>query len=157
MLLRVVGQLVVSCARPAWLPPMAQWQSGLVPYRLLLATQTVVLVADVLDCHPTLPAASGVWVQPLPRLGRVVLVWSYLYAGAMVVRYVDQHDTAARPAMVRRHDPDRLSHGAGRLPVDVRASITSRLDLNLLTSRRRDDPLQRRASRAMLYRRPRVS
>ena len=31
---------------------------------------------------------GGVWVQPLPRLGRVVLVWSYLYAGAMVVRYV---------------------------------------------------------------------
>ena len=33
-------------------------------------------------------SASGAWVQPLPRLGRVVLIWSYLYASAMVLRYV---------------------------------------------------------------------
>jgi len=31
---------------------------------------------------------SGYWVQPWPRLGRIVLVWSYLYASAMAVRYV---------------------------------------------------------------------
>ena len=29
----------------------------------------------------------GFWVRPLPRLGRVLLVWSSLYAAAMVVRY----------------------------------------------------------------------
>ena len=88
MFLRVAGQLVVFLRAPAWLPPMAQWQSGLVPYAFLLSTQAVVLVPDVLDCDPTSARGSGVWVQPLPRLGRVVLVWSYLYAGAMVVRYV---------------------------------------------------------------------
>jgi len=31
---------------------------------------------------------AGFWVQPLPRLGRIVLVWSYLYAAAMVARYI---------------------------------------------------------------------
>jgi hypothetical protein len=30
---------------------------------------------------------AGVWVRPLAGLGRVVLAWSYLYAGAMAVRY----------------------------------------------------------------------
>jgi hypothetical protein len=87
MVLRVVGQFVVYLRAPVWLPPMAQWQSGLVPYRVLLATQAVVL-ALMFWIAIDFARASGVWVQPLPRLGRVVLIWSYLYAGAMVVRYV---------------------------------------------------------------------
>lgn len=87
MLLRVVGQFVVYLRAPVWLPPMPQWQSGLVPYRVLLATQAVVL-ALMFWIAIDFARASGVWVQPLPRLGRVVLIWSYLYAGAMVVRYV---------------------------------------------------------------------
>jgi len=87
MLLRVVGQFVVYMRAPAWLPPMAQWQSGLVRYRVLLATQAVVL-ALMFWIAIDFARASGVWVQPLPRLGRVVCIWSYLYAGAMIVRYV---------------------------------------------------------------------
>jgi hypothetical protein len=86
MLLRVVGQLVVVLRAPAWLPPMEHWQSGLVPYRMLVATQAIVLVL-MFWISTDFARASGVWVQPLPRLGRVVLAWSYLYAGAMVVRY----------------------------------------------------------------------
>jgi hypothetical protein len=87
MLLRVAGQVVVVLRAPSWLPPMGQWQSGLVPYWFLLSAQAVVLglmfwiAADV-------TRGSGYWVQPWPRLGRVVLAWSYLYAGAMAVRYV---------------------------------------------------------------------
>jgi hypothetical protein len=84
--LRVVGQLVVFVRAPAWLPPMAQWQSGLVPYSFLLSTQAVVLVL-MFWIAADFARSSGVWVQPLPRLGRVVLVWSYVYAGAMVLRY----------------------------------------------------------------------
>ena len=29
---RVAGQLVVARCAPRWLPPMEQWQSGLLPY-----------------------------------------------------------------------------------------------------------------------------
>jgi hypothetical protein len=86
MLMRVIGQLVVFLRAPAWLPPMAQWQSGLVPYSFLLSVQACVLFLMfwiALD----FARGAGFWVQPLPRLGRIVLVWSYLYAGAMVVRY----------------------------------------------------------------------
>lgn len=86
MLLRVLGQLVVFWRAPAWLPPMAQWQSGLVPYLFLLATQAVVLFL-MFWIATDFARGAGVWVQPLPRLGRVVLAWSYVYAGAMVVRY----------------------------------------------------------------------
>jgi hypothetical protein len=87
MTLRVIGQVIVVLRAPAWLPPMAQWQSGLVPYPFLLSVQVVVLTLMTwiaLD----FTRAAGYWVQPLPRLGMVVLVWSYLYAGAMAVRYV---------------------------------------------------------------------
>ena len=86
MLLRVAGQLFVHLRAPRWLPPMASWQSGLVPYPFLLATQAVVLVL-MFWITTDFARGSGVWVDPLPRLGRIVLVWSYLYAAAMVIRY----------------------------------------------------------------------
>ena len=105
MLLRVAGQVVVVLRAPSWLPPMGQWQSGLVPYWFLLAVQAVVLglmfwiAADV-------ARGSGYWVQPWPRLGRVVLAWSYVYASAMAVRYVIR--------MARR--PDQRWFG-GTIPI----------------------------------------
>ncbi len=84
---------------------MGQWQSGLVPYWFLLSAQAVVLglmfwiAADV-------ARGSGYWVQPWPRLGRIVLAWSYLYASAMAVRYVIR--------MARR--PDQRWFG-GTIPI----------------------------------------
>ena len=86
MFLRVAGQLVVCLRAPSWLPPMSAWQSGLVPYAFLLSTQAVVLFL-MFWIASDFWSGSGVWVHPWPRLGRIVLVWSYLYAGAMVARY----------------------------------------------------------------------
>ena len=86
LLLRVAGQLLVVLRAPAWLPPMAQWQSGLVPYRFLLATQVVVLTL-MFWIAADFARGAGVWVRPMPGLGHVVLAWSCLYATAMVVRY----------------------------------------------------------------------
>lgn len=45
--LRVVGQLVVVVAAPRWLPPMEGWQSGLLPYPVLLAAQLAIIAAQV--------------------------------------------------------------------------------------------------------------
>ena len=84
---RVLGQLVVATAAPRWLPPMEQWQSGLLPYPALLVSQAVVLTLMVwisLDFS----RGAGFWVDPRPRLGLVVLSWSYLYFTAMIVRYI---------------------------------------------------------------------
>jgi hypothetical protein len=105
MLGRVVGQLVVFLRAPSWLPPMAQWQSGLVPYWFLLFTQVVVLVL-MISIADDFTRHAGFWVRPMPLLGRIVLAWSYLYASAMVVRY------AAR--MARR--PDQRWTG-GTIPI----------------------------------------
>jgi hypothetical protein len=84
---RVVGQILVATTAPSWLPPMARWYSGLMPYRWLLPTQIVFLV---LMTAMTL----GVYRQsaPLGTLSRDAGAWivwaSYVYALGMVARSI---------------------------------------------------------------------
>jgi len=85
--LRVFGQIVVATVAPRWLPPMARWYSGLMPYRYLLPTQiafVIVMAAIVQQVATGAPplgsgaAPAGTWI-----------VWaSYVYALAMVLRAV---------------------------------------------------------------------
>ena len=42
--LRVIGQVEVLLRSPAWLPPMEDWYSGLLPYPVLLPAQIVLLM-----------------------------------------------------------------------------------------------------------------
>lgn len=84
---RVIGQLIVFFYAPKFLPPMEQWQSGLVFYPLLVAVQAVVL-ALMAWISFDFSRGAGFWIQPHPGLALVVLWWSYVYFGAMVVRYV---------------------------------------------------------------------
>jgi hypothetical protein len=102
---RVVGQVIVHLYAPSFLPPMDQWQSGLVPYPFLVSVQAVVLTLMV-SISFDFTRATGFWVEPHPRLGLIVLWWSYLYFGAMLVRY------AVR--MTRR--PDQRWFG-GTIPI----------------------------------------
>ena len=84
---RVVGQMLAATTAPPWLPPMARWYSGLMPYRYLLPTQIVFLLVMTamtigVDRRSsplgTLSADAGAWV-----------VWaSYVYALGMVIRSV---------------------------------------------------------------------
>jgi hypothetical protein len=84
---RVVGQILAATAAPSWLPPMARWYSGLMPYRYLLPTQIVFLAVmtamtvSVAREAPPLGAES-------PAAGRWVLVASCVYALGMVVRSI---------------------------------------------------------------------
>jgi hypothetical protein len=87
LLARVLGQLIVVLAAPRWLPPMEAWQSGLVAYPTLLGSQALVLTLMVW-ISIDLSAGRGFWSVPMPVLGVVVLAWSALYLGAMIVRYV---------------------------------------------------------------------
>ena len=41
--LRVLGQLLVVAGAAPFFPPMDEWQSGLLPYPLLLASQIVIV------------------------------------------------------------------------------------------------------------------
>jgi len=84
-LIRVIGQLVVVLRAPAWLPPMHQWH--LMPYRLLLPSQMGILALMALI---ELSLIRG-W-RPLgeanPGFGRFLVGFSFVYAGAMAIRYV---------------------------------------------------------------------
>lgn len=84
---RVAGQIVVWRSAPRWLPPMEQWQSGLLPYPVLLACQAVVLSLMVW-ISADFARGIGFWVVPRPTLGVAALWWSAAYFGAMVARYV---------------------------------------------------------------------
>lgn len=92
---RVLGQLLVVMRAPAWLPPMTEWYSGLLPYPQLLATQVAILLGMVAIIAGLLGGA--VWaVGPHRQLGSGLLVVADVYAASMVVRY------AVR--MIRRPD-----------------------------------------------------
>jgi hypothetical protein len=86
-LLRVLGQALVAAAGPAWLPPMAAWHSGLLPYPVLLASQVVILALQAwiaLD----VTRGHGRCARRRPPVGRALRWISYAYAGAMAGRYV---------------------------------------------------------------------
>jgi hypothetical protein len=102
---RVVGQIVVVIWAPRWLPPMAQWQSGLLPYPVLLASQIVVLTIMVWICLD-FSRGTGPFVQVRPEVGRFVTWFSYVYFAGMIVRYIVR--------MTRR--PDQRWFG-GTIPI----------------------------------------
>ena len=87
LILRVAGQLVVALSAPRWLPPMDQWQSGLLPYPVLLASQAGVLTLMVW-ISIDVSRGSGLFAQPYPDRAWAVIWFSYVYFGGMVLRYI---------------------------------------------------------------------
>lgn len=85
--LRVLGQLLVSRRRRSWLPPMEQWQSGLMPYPALLASQAVIVTLQTAIELQSV-RGGGSLVAPRPRLGRLLRRLSIAYFGSMLFRYV---------------------------------------------------------------------
>ena len=105
LFLRVIGQIVVVLWAPRWLPPMRQWQSGLLPYPVLLLSQAIVLTLLVWICVD-FTRGTGVFVDRRPEMGRFVIVVSYVYVAGMAIRYVVR--------MTRR--PDQRWFG-GTIPI----------------------------------------
>jgi hypothetical protein len=105
-LLRVVGQALVAFSGTPGLPPMGEWYSGLLPYPLLLPVQVAILALLGWICAD-FARGAGYWVRPRPRLGRWLQRASYVYAGAMVVRYV----------VTMAVHPERRWLGAGTIPI----------------------------------------
>jgi hypothetical protein len=85
--LRVTGQLLVAQGWADWLPSFKQWQSGLLPYPALLASQAVIL-GLMGTAEWQVWCGQGRLAAPRPRLARWLRRLSYLYAGSMLVRYV---------------------------------------------------------------------
>jgi uncharacterized protein len=83
---RVLGQVFVVLLAPGWLPPMKEWQSGLLPYPMLLASQIVIIGVFAMIClqvargNGRFGAASPIWGNRLRWFGMI-------YFGGMVLRY----------------------------------------------------------------------
>ena len=95
--LRVAGQALVAFAGVRWLPPMAQWYSGLLPYPLLLPAQVVILVVFGKVCLD-FTRGEGWFVRTRPSFGRQVWWFGWVYLAAMIVRY---------PVQMAVHPEDR--------------------------------------------------
>ena len=84
---------------------MHEWQSGLLPYPVLLGSQAVMLTLMTLMCVDFV-RAHGFFVEPHLR-GGVFSVWfAYIYFAGMVFRYI--------VSMTRR--PERRWFG-GTIPI----------------------------------------
>jgi hypothetical protein len=84
--LRVVGQMLVVFFGAIWLPPMAAWMSGLMPYRFLLPAQ-LVIVALYLKICVDFTRGAGWFVRPRAAFGRGVLAFGYVYFAVMLLRF----------------------------------------------------------------------
>jgi len=84
---RVAGQLAVVLAAPGWLPPMAEWYSGLLPYPWLLPTQVAILVLQA-RVSRDLWRGQGLLARRHPRFGGWLRAFSVAYFGVMALRYV---------------------------------------------------------------------
>src|SRR5688572_22900502 len=84
--LRVLGQVLVEFAGAGYLPPSAEWYSGLMPYPILLPVQVIILAAMV---YINIGISRGtLFIRSRPTLSKVLLYGSILYVGLMVVRYL---------------------------------------------------------------------
>jgi uncharacterized protein len=105
LVFRVAGQIIVVLFSPRWLPPMGQWQSGLLPYPVLLAAQACVL-ALMFAISADFSHGSGFFVQPHTHAGAVAVWFGAAYASGMVFRYINR--------MTRRPDQRWLG---GTIPI----------------------------------------
>lgn len=84
--LRVVGQLVVVAGLAPFLPPIDEWQSGLLPYPVLLASQILILWLLVTVCVQ-FSRGSGYFCRPHAWLATPLWVAGCIYLAGMIVRY----------------------------------------------------------------------
>lgn len=84
--LRVLGQLLVAAGLAPFLPPMDDWQSGLLPYPLLFASQILIIVLLGTICVQFM-RGRGYFVHRRSWLATPLWIAGWFYAIAMVVRY----------------------------------------------------------------------
>jgi hypothetical protein len=85
--LRVIGQMLVAFLGVPFLPPMEEWYSGLLPYPWLLPSQFLIILLYGKVCLD-FTRQRGFFFTPCPSLGKPLLIFGWIYFGAMVIRYV---------------------------------------------------------------------
>jgi hypothetical protein len=85
--LRVLGQVLVAFFGVGFLPPMAAWYSGLIPYEYLLPSQIVIIVLMAKICVDFTRRLG--FFYPPKRLFATAWLWvGYVYLAAMIARVV---------------------------------------------------------------------
>ncbi len=88
-ILRVLGQILVVLKLVDFLPPMEQWQSGLLPYQYLLASQIIIIMFYGKICLD-FSNNKGFFVVPFRKLGKGLFIFGTVYFLSMVIRYILQ-------------------------------------------------------------------
>jgi uncharacterized protein len=83
---RVVGQLLVAFWHVSFLPPMEQWQSGLLPYPVLLASQ-ILIIGSLTAVAIDFTRGHGRFVHPSRRAAKILTRLGAVYFFGMIVRY----------------------------------------------------------------------
>jgi hypothetical protein len=84
---RVIGQALVVFFHVSFLPPMNQWQSGLLPYPILLASQfLIILLLGKVAFDFT--RGKGFFTVPSARFRRSLIIFGTIYFAGMILRYV---------------------------------------------------------------------
>ena len=83
---RVLGQLLVVAGLAPFLPPMDDWQSGLLPYPLLLASQIAILGVLATVCMQ-FSRNDGYFVRRRGWLATPLWTVGWIYFLGMIVRY----------------------------------------------------------------------
>ena len=84
--LRVAGQLLAVAGVAPFLPPIDDWESGLLPYPVLLAAQIVIIAVLGVVCVQ-FTRGTGYFVRPQPWLAPTLWTAGWLYTTGMIVRY----------------------------------------------------------------------
>ena len=84
--LRVIGQMLVAFLGVSFLPPMAEWYSGLMSYPILLPVQWVIVVLLSAICIEV-TRGRGTFKRPNRRVGTFLAWFSAIYFASMVARY----------------------------------------------------------------------
>ena len=85
--LRVLGQALVAFFDVGFLPPMAAWYSGLMPYEYLLPSQVVIVALMAMICAD-FTRARGFFFEPKKFFAAPWLWFGYAYLAAMIARAV---------------------------------------------------------------------
>lgn len=83
---RVVGQLMVASDLAPWLPPMQEWQSGILPYPLLVSFQIAIILIYG-NAALAVTRERGYFFEMQSRLSKKLNIFGIVYAGSMVLRY----------------------------------------------------------------------
>ena len=86
-ILRVAGQALVAFFDARFLPPMAAWYSGLMPYEYLLPSQIVIVAVMAKTCID-FTRRRGFFFDPNRLFGTASLWFGYLYLAAMIARAI---------------------------------------------------------------------